>query len=298
MDNVKRSGSEIKGAEAKGKRRLSWALGVTFAVSLVLFLVLGSGMLRGAAESRRANALHLGADYAQRLSHRLAETMGPVYMLASLVQRHKGMVPDFDRTAAEIIALFPMVSSIQLAPNGVVAVVFPLSGNESVPGTDLLKNPARRHEAQQTIARRQLTLGGPYPLSQGGVGVIGRFPVFLPDENGWGKFWGFSIVVVRLPQLLEAGGIPDLARDGYRFELCRVIDEPGRCDVFTQRGVGALVDPVEVRIELPNATWKLRLAPEEGWNPPLRHWLLLAGSFAAALLVTLLQFCLIRRFGR
>ncbi|MBI2307359.1 MAG: CHASE domain-containing protein [Rhodocyclales bacterium] len=277
---------------------MSLVLAVTFVVSLLLFLVLGTGVLRGAAESRRAAALHLGADYAQRLSFRLSETMGPVYMLASLVQRHRGMVPDFDRAAAEIIALFPMVSSIQLAPNGVVSAVFPLAGNESVPGTDLLKNPARRQEAQQTIARRQLMLGGPYTLTQGGVGVIGRFPVFLPDENGWGKFWGFTIVVVRLPQLLDAGGLPELTRDGYRYELCRVIDDEGGCDVFSRRGEGAPVDPAVVSIEVPNGTWKLRLAPEEGWNPPLRQGLLIVVSVVMALLVTLLQFFLIRRFGR
>lgn len=283
--------------EAKGKRRISRALGVTFVVSLLLFLVLGTGVLRGAAESRRAYALHLGADYAQRLTHRLAETMGPAYMMASLVQRHKGMIPDFDRAAAEIIGLFPMVSSIQLAPNGVVSAVFPIAGNESVPGTDLLKNPVRRQEAQLTIARRQLTLGGPYPLTQGGVGVIGRFPVFLPDENGWGKFWGFAIVVVGLPQLLDAGGMPELARDGYRFELCRVVEQ-AQCEVFSRSGEGAPVDPVVVSIEVPNGAWKLRLAPEDGWNPPARQWLLVVASVALALLVTLLQFFLIRRFGR
>lgn len=283
--------------EAGSGRRLSRALGVTFTVSLLLFLVFGTAILRGAADSRRAHALHVAGDYAQRLSHRLQETMAPAYMLASLVQRNKGFVPDFEQTAAGIVALFPMVSSIQLAPNGVVRDVFPLSGNESVPGTDLLKHPARRHEAQQTIARRQLTLGGPYPLSQGGVGVIGRFPVFLQDENGWGYFWGFTIVVVRLPQLLEAGGIPELASQGYRFELCRILADDG-CEVFSRRGEGPPEEPVAVRIEVPNGSWQLRLAPEEGWNPPLREGLLVVASLVLALAVTYAQYLLIRRFGR
>jgi sensor domain CHASE-containing protein len=293
MENI-----EQGSGEEAWRRRLRWALAVTFLVSLLIFMSLGYSVLSGAAESRKASALNIASSHAQRVSHRLQEAMSPAYILASLVQQERGRLADFETSAAELLALFPMVSSVQIAPNGVIEKVFPLPGNEVVVGSDLLRSPDRRLDAHQAIARRQLALGGPYSLIQGGVGVVGRNPVFLPDQNGWSKFWGFTIVVVRIPQLLDAANLPELARDGYRFELCKVMEEGKECEVFARRGEGTPVDPVVVEIEVPNGLWNLRLAPEVGWYPLSGVLFLVFGSLTLALIVTVAQYQLLHRFSR
>jgi sensor domain CHASE-containing protein len=278
--------------------RLRQTLGVTFAIALLVFAGLGAGVLRGDSESRRAAAADSANVYAQRIGHRLQETMGAVYMLASLVQQGRGRVDNFEAVATSIIEIFPMVSSLQLAPNGVIDRVFPLPGNESVLGTDLLNvGSIRRHEAHEAIIRRQLVVGGPYPLTQGGVGAIGRYPIFLTDPNGWSKFWGFAIVVVRIPLLFDAVRIGELADEGYRYEICRMKDDDS-CEVFMRHGNGVPVAPVEVGIEVPNGRWYLRLAPEEGWYPAGRWVVLAVASIVLAALVTFAQYLLLKRLSR
>lgn len=279
------------------RRRLRLTLAATFCTVLAVAVVLGAVFRQGQVDSLRAAALQEASVGAQRISLRLQESAGAAYMLGSLVQQGRGRLDDFETTAASIMELFPMAASLQLAPNAVVERIYPLPGNEAVIGHDILNSDMRRHEAHQAIARRQLVLGGPYSLLQGGIGVIGRYPVFLPDENGWGKFWGFATVIIRVPQVLEAARINDLAEAGYRFEVCRVL-EAGGCDVFSRRGEGPPEDPVEVDIEVPNGRWLLRIAPAAGWSPPSSLIKMGLASLLLAALITLAQYFLLQQSNR
>ncbi len=42
---------------------------------------------------------------------------------------------------------------------------------------------------------------GPFELKQGGYGIAVRNPVYLKDENGQEYFWGFTIVILRVPDI-------------------------------------------------------------------------------------------------
>lgn len=293
--------SEVPGVSDRDhrrwRRRLRWTLAATFCTVLAVAAALGSVFRQGQVDSLRAGAQQEASVAAQRISLRLHESAGAAYMLGSLVQRSKGKLDDFETTAASIMELFPMAASLQLAPNAVVERIYPLPGNEAAIGHDILNSDVRRHEAHQAIARRQLVLGGPYKLLQGGMGVIGRYPVFIPDENGWGKFWGFATVIIRVPLVLEAARVNDLAEAGYRFEICRVL-EAGGCEVFSRRGEGPPVDPVEVDIEVPNGRWLLRIAPEAGWSPPSSLITMGLASLLLAALITLAQYFLVKQSNR
>lgn len=279
------------------RRSLRRTLVTTFVVSLSVFLVLGASLLRNMAERQRGVLTAEGSVYAQRIGHRLQEWMSATQMLAAVVQQDRGAVRNFEETASSILELFPGVSALQLAPNGVIEYVYPLPGNEVVVGSDLLRSSDRRFEAHQALSRRQLVVSGPYRLIQGGIGAVGRYPIFLSNANGWSKFWGFSIVVVRMPQLLDAARVGDLAEQGYRFDLCRVLDG-GECESFARRGEGPPEDPVEVRISVQNNDWRLRLSPEVGWYPPDRWISMAISSLLLAALVALIQALLIRRMQR
>ena len=107
-----------------------------------------------------------------------------------------GEIQNFDALADNIIANYGGISSLQLAPQGIVTQIYPLEGNEKAIGHNLLKDPARRTEALKTIQSRKLTLAGPFELIQGGKAVIGRLPVFSADKDGTDNFWGFTIVLI------------------------------------------------------------------------------------------------------
>lgn len=107
------------------------------------------------------------------------QALSATYALAALVHQGKGIVRDFDMTAQMMLPLYPGVSSLQLAPGGIVQHIVPLPGNERAIGLDLLKNPA--HAKAAAVARHtgKLTLEGPFNLIQGGLAQLGACPYFL-----------------------------------------------------------------------------------------------------------------------
>ena len=40
-------------------------------------------------------------------------------------------------------------------------------------------------------------------MKQGGYGIAVRNPIYLKDENGQEYFWGFTIVILRVPDIFQ-----------------------------------------------------------------------------------------------
>lgn len=274
------------------------AVGVTILLALLLGAVVGLALQQSMLAVKRGAARDVAFNHAQRIVLRLQEAVGPAYMLASMVQQGNGRVEGFEAAAEELLQAFPMARAVELAPGGVVRQVYPLQGNEAIIGHDLLKDRDRNREAHIAVARRQLTIAGPFDLIQGGVGVVGRYPVFMTDRNGRSSFWGFSIVLIRVPELLNAAGIVEVSRDGYRYELCRVAPSGGECVPFARNGESRLRDPVTVPVDVPNGRWELSLAPEEGWVSRSEKILLVLVVVVVALLLGGLQYLFLRSLQR
>ena len=242
---------------------------VVFSI-LVLFLLWGVGILyvkqvesRKRSEHRR-ELTQTAAEAAAMIEQQLSRSLSATYALSSLLQ-HYGVIRDFDALAAEMIENYGGISSLQLAPQGIVSKIYPLAGNEKAIGHDLLNDPARRADAIETIKSRKLTLAGPFELLQGGVAVIGRLPVFLTVNDGSEAFWGFTIVLIRLPDLLRASNINTLRERGYVYVLSRL--EPGTDErkIFDRSNGSPLISPIDFEFKVPNGKWTLSLAPLEGW---------------------------------
>ncbi|MCH7663899.1 MAG: PAS domain S-box protein, partial [Chloroflexi bacterium] len=173
------------------------------------------------------------------------------------------------------------MDNLQLAPDGVVSLIYPLEDNEAAIGHDLLNDPARRAEAVKTIESRDLTLAGPFELVQGGSGVIGRYPVFVRDESGVDRFWGFSIGLIRVSSLLDFVGFPNLIKS-HDYELSRVQPDTGSRQVFARSSIASIRGGEAIDIIVANATWTLTLIPRNGWVPTWLTALLFVAPLATA----------------
>jgi signal transduction histidine kinase/CheY-like chemotaxis protein len=253
--------------------------GRSVAISLLLFAAvaaLGGAVVwqanRAWSADRREAVSHAAAGAAFALEQQVSQALSATYALATLVHRDPS-VEGFDRIAAEMLPHHGAVANLQLAPGAVVRQIYPLAGNEKAIGHDLLRDPDRRLQAAEAIASRRLTVAGPFPLVQGGVGLLGRLAVFLPSrgaEEG-DTFWGFVTALVRVPALLDAARLSRLEQDGYRYRLERYNPERQRVDCFA--GCDARVaDPVTFQVSVPNGAWTLAVAPAAGWPRP--GWLL------------------------
>jgi diguanylate cyclase (GGDEF)-like protein/PAS domain S-box-containing protein len=273
-------------AEA-ARLRLHLYTALAFATAVGLCAAFGAMSWHAVALHHRNSAETIAANHGALLQARLDRSLSATYALASVLRQGDGKVDHFDQLAAEMLAVYGGINSLQLARDGVVSHVAPLAGNERVLGHDLLRDPRRDDAARLAIISRQLTLAGPLDLIQGGVGVIGRLPVFLSDAAGAERFWGLAIAVIRVPDLLAASQLALLAAAGYDYQLSLADPASGRQVVFAASTAATLAAPVTRSIGVPNGTWMLSIAPVGGWVP---HTLSI-GAAAAMLLGSLFVAC-------
>ena len=170
--------------------RTPWIAAVlTFLIAAIGATALIGRFERDRLRMERVHVTNHAGDHAHAIERHIANTLSAAYALAALVRQGNGQIPRFTDLAQEMLPFYPGVSALGLAPEGVVRSVIPLAGNEKAMGHDLLKDPTRNKEAVLARDTGQLTLAGPFNLVQGGLGAVGRLPVFLDDGLGTRRFW-------------------------------------------------------------------------------------------------------------
>ncbi len=208
------------------------------------------------------NLTEVASSHSYVIERQLTRSLSATYVLASIV-KHYGKINNFNELASEMILNYDGISSLQLAKNGVVSNIYPLAGNEKAIGHDLLNDPKRRTESLATIKSRSLTLAGPFELIQGGMAVIGRLPVFMEKSDGTEYFWGFTIALIRLDDLIAATNIPTLVEQNHAFELSRIHPDTNDRQVFAHSSA-PLKDPsISFDFNDANGKWTLTVSHNE-----------------------------------
>jgi diguanylate cyclase (GGDEF)-like protein/PAS domain S-box-containing protein len=241
-------------------------------------------------------AMDVASMHARLLEQQFSRSLSATYALAAVLRQGHGRIDHFDALAAKMLDLYGGTSSLQLAPDGIISQIAPLAGNEAAMGHNLLADPNRNKEAFAALETKKLTLAGPFTLRQGGVAVVGRLPVFLDDEAGRERFWGFTTALIKIPDLLAASRLGDSVAAGYNYELSRIHPDTRRRDVFATSSNLPLEDAVSYRIEVPNGVWALDIARADGWHSPAEVlWAEAVVVMLVALLVAVLAFNVLKQ---
>jgi|GEM_PF-309969 len=270
--------------EARLRSRLRAVTALSFLMALLLLGGLATLFIRLEMVHKQRDAEIIAANQVAAIEERLSRSLSATYALAAVVRQGNGTIDQFHTLAADMIRLYGGISSLQLAPDGIIREVEPLAGNERALGHNLLRDPQRNHEAILAMESRRLTLAGPFEVLQGGIAVIGRLPVFLPQPDGQERFWGFTTALIRIPELLQASGLRQLADSGYHYELA-MVPPGGERHVFARSSDTPLASPISRRIEVPNGEWRLSIAPAEGWLKAYFPLSAMVGTILSALLV-------------
>jgi PAS domain S-box-containing protein len=191
-------------------------------------------------------------------------------------------IDDFETVSKEILKQNPQIDAVQLVPNGIITKVFPLEGNESVIGYNILDSqtdPLVRYEAQMAIKNKKMYFAGPFQLKQGGIGIVGRLPIFKK-----GEFWGFVAVVIRLESLINSSGINKIKGERYYFQLSKV----NPLTLEEQFYLDSPTDFNEKNYQADNFTdsnWKLYVVEKRKYG----IWLELLPSISLALLLAMVS---------
>jgi PAS domain S-box-containing protein len=182
----------------------------------------------------------------EALTHSLSATKTLTFFIDS-----NGHINNFESIAAQILASGSDIDALQLVPDGIIQYVYPLQGNEKVIGYNILHDPARSKEAYKAIAKKEMFFAGPFELRQGGMGVIGRLPVFRNN-----KFWGFSAVVIKMSTLYKTAGIDNNGKKGYHFQLSKINPDTKKEEFFLPQNK-SVNNRHTVSVNVPDGEWKL-----------------------------------------
>lgn len=252
-------------------------------VFIVGMLVLGSVVYNIGVwkqNERRINAKLNATTYAQRMQGQINDGVTVTDTLKEILVSNGGQIHGFDKIANDLME--DTIQSIQLAPDGVVTDIYPEKDNEAGK-IDLLHDSDRGAFCQYAIDHKLTVIQGPFRLKQGGKGIAVRNPVFL-EKDGKEEFWGFTIVIIRVPEVF-LDSVQALTGFGYNYRLLKTTAPWENTYEEVYNSGGDLVHPVAYTFDLGGESWKLEVTPKSGW---VKNRLSTAAMWGGGMIVLLL----------
>ncbi|MGB3336251.1 MAG: EAL domain-containing protein [Devosia sp.] len=269
------------------EHRLSWLRPILLpSLVAVALLVIGGALLDRQSsvlseERMRASVLAQISLVRAKLEGNINGNIQLVRGLVSTISTEPGM--EQERFSALVSNLFEEQSqlhSVAAAPDLVIAMTYPLNGNERAIGLDYRANAAQREAVLRARDTGKLVLAGPVDLVQGGRGFVGRFPVYTDAPSGR-HFWGVVSAVVDVDRLYADSGLAEHSH-GIDISITGKDATGGDGTRFFGPDLDA-ENPVVAEVILPSGSWELAGVPTGGWaasqsNTWLRAAMIVAGA--------------------
>ena len=213
-------------------------------------------------EQRHTTAQLNAATYGERIKNEIVNGTEITDTLEQILISDDGTIKHFNTIAKNLMS--DSIESVQLAPHGVVTDIYPAEGNEAGK-IDLLHDKDRGEISCYARDNHTVITQGPFELKQGDYGIAVRNPVYLNDENGQEYFWGFTIVILRVPEIFS-DSISALSNFGYEYKLSKT-DAPwsDTYEVVCQSD-GNLTNPVSYDFTIGEENWRFEVMPVSGWR--------------------------------
>ena len=220
--------------------------------------------------------------YGQRIENDIENGIETTDTLKQVLINGNGQIINFSKIAENLMSY--SVQSVQLAPNGVVTEIYPEEGNEAGK-IDLLKDSKRGKISNYAKDHNITIIQGPIKLKQGGSGLVVRNPIYLEDENGQEYFWGFTIVILRVPEVFE-DSTNALSKFKYNYRLSREASVLDKKYVEVDANCDKMIRPVTYNLTVGKEKWKLEIMPRAGWSNSTTLYLIFFGGLSLVLLLT------------
>ena len=238
-------------------------------VPLIIFLlgICLFGLIVYKTDTHEKNQRHILAQlnattYGERIKNEIADGIEITNALEQTLISENGEIHQFDTIAGNLMS--DSIESVQLAPNGVVTDIYPAEGNEAGK-IDLLHDKDRKEISCYARDNHATITQGPFELKQGGYGIAVRNPVYLKDKSGQEYFWGFTIVILRVPDIFSDAVIA-LSNFGYEYKILKTDTPWSDTYKVVYQSDGQIDHPVSYAFTVGDGTWKLEVTPKTGWR--------------------------------
>ena len=238
-------------------------------VPLIIFLlgICLVGLIVYKTDTHEKNQRHILAQlnattYGERIKNEIADGIGITDTLEQILISENGEIHQFETIAGNLMS--DSIESVQLAPNGVVTDIYPAEGNEAGK-IDLLHDKDRKEISCYARDNHATITQGPFELKQGGYGIAVRNPVYLKDKSGQEYFWGFTIVILRVPDIFS-DTVSALSNFGYEYKILKTDTPWSDTYKVVYQSDGQIDHPVSYAFTVGDGTWKLEVTPKTGWR--------------------------------
>ena len=240
-------------------------------------------------EQNRTKAQLNAMTYAERIYGELMEGIGVTDTLKQVVISGDGNINKFYDIAAKMMD--DSIQSIQIAPNGVVNEIYPGDVNESGK-IDLINDSDRGEISRYARDNDTVIMQGTFKLKQGGYGIAVRNPVYLENENGQKSFWGFTIVILKVPEIFSES-VEALSNFGFKYSLQKCASPWDDTYEWVYGSKKELNDPVIYDFDVYRDKWRLEILPKSGFYNNSNLIYMFIGGVIIVLLLTGLTVALI-----
>lgn len=191
------------------------------------------------------------------------------------------------REPAMVMAMNPMIRSIQILPEKGEPLVFTAEDTRKMDFTSLLKGrlkqaAERARQENRLVLLDSVDVGLPYKT------MVFLRPVYRQGEEGDGVFWGYILLVMEQRQVMSSANISNLGQQKLDFTLYHRYGWEEKPHLVKERGTTETGNPHAERI-IAGDLWSIVLRPQ-GSNV---NWqLLFFATLAGLSLTTLISFLL------
>ncbi|GAB3223526.1 PAS domain-containing protein [Algoriphagus aestuariicola] len=232
--------------------RLTGWIAFAFSLALALFFTFAGYQLRLASE-RELVTFKLN-EFENLLTDALNDGVSAAKTLGFIAQYQRGVEEDFQNIGQQLLSSNPHVDVLQLLDSGRIVAVYPLSGNETVIGYDVLKDPKTKKEVEEAILRNEVYFSGPLQLKQGGNAIVGRYPLFKDQ-----KFAGISAVIIYFNDLLRTASLDRQQESPFWVQLSKVNPNSGLLENFLPEEHSERFNGFKAEVFLGIGNWTLSL---------------------------------------
>ncbi|WP_018872606.1 diguanylate cyclase domain-containing protein [Thioalkalivibrio sp. ALJ16] len=171
---------------------------------------------------------------------------------------------EFARAADRLYRVQPdLIRSLTLARGEILALVYPRSGNEQAIGLNLAEHPQQAASYHRVLDQQETVVAGPWPLAQGGRGLLVRAPVQTEAEDiaATDNPWTISSIALDFDTLLEQAGLVP-GPENMHVAL-RGLDGSGeRGDIFyNPDGLDPATAPLLLDVIFAGGRWQMLAEP-------------------------------------
>ena len=171
----------------------------------------------------------------------------------------------FEIVSRQLIDGHPTIRNLAAAPDLVISMVYPVEGNQQIIGLDYRQLPDQFPSVLKAKESDQVVLAGPLDLVEGGVGLIGRLPVYIKNQSGQHEFWGVVSAVINADAFYRAAGLYDSSM-GLEFAIRGKDGAGNKGDVFfgDERLFGH-DQSIMMNVMVPGGFWQIVAKSSSGW---------------------------------